>query len=206
MMRSRFINDLDSIKEMSSKVNQLILISYERLDLYLDSKNKENLDHVMELYDDIRRGAGGVENFCFELLALQQPVASDLRFLQMEIKLASTQKRIASHLTSVALILKEYDLTEEELGFLKKFIGNEKEMAIDSMNSFVNDDKDLAHKTMEKDEINNKLFVDAINYSAKLNKDDKIGAVELSSKILLFKYFERLGDRLRRVAELATRL
>ena len=74
------------------------------------------------------------------------------------------------------------------------------------MKAFVDDDKDLAHKTIDKDEINNKLFVDAINYTAKLNKDDKIGAVELSNKILLFKYFERLGDRLRRVAELATRL
>lgn len=38
------------------------------------------------------------------------------------------------------------------------------------------------------------------------NKNDRIDAVELSNKILLFKYFERLGDRFARVADLATRL
>ena len=205
-MRIRFNNDLESIKEMSKEVSQLILISYDRIDLYLDKKNEENLDHVIELFDDIRRGASGIERFCFELLALQQPVASDLRLLQMEIKLASTFKRIASHLNSVAEILKSYNINEQEKYFLKKFIENEKSMLEDGIGAFVKNDKDKAIATREKDTINNTLFVDAITFAADENKNDKIGPVELSNKILLFKYFERLGDRIARVADLATRL
>lgn len=205
-MRTRFNSNLGSIKDMTREVSQLILISYDRIDLYLDNKNDENLDHVIELYDDIRRGASGVESFCFELLALQQPVAKDLRLLQMEIKLASTFKRIASHLNSVAEILKSYWLSEKEIDFLKKFIENEKIMLEDGIEAFVTNNKDLALDTIEKDQINNDLFIDAINFAADENKNDKISAVELSNKILLFKYFERLGDRLARVAELATRL
>ena len=205
-MRTRFNSDLGSIKDMSKEVSQLILISYDRIDLYLDNKNDENLDHVIELYDDIRRGAAGIERFCFELLALQQPVAKDLRLLQMEIKLASTFKRIASHLNSVAEILKSYGLSEKEIVFLKKFIENEKNMLEDGIEAFVTNNKDLALSTIEKDQINNDLFIDAINFAADENKNDMIGPVELSNKILLFKYFERLGDRLARVADLATRL
>lgn len=205
-MRTRFNSDLGSIKDMSKEVSQLILISYDRIDLYLDNKNDENLDHVIELYDDIRRGASGIERFCFELLALQQPVAKDLRLLQMEIKLASTFKRIASHLNSVAEILKSYGLSEKEIVFLKKFIENEKNMLEDGIEAFMTNNKDLALTTIEKDQINNDLFIDAINFAADENKNDMIGPVELSNKILLFKYFERLGDRLARVADLATRL
>lgn len=205
-MRTRFNSNLGSIKDMTREVSQLILISYDRIDLYLDNKNDENLDHVIELYDDIRRGASGIESFCFELLALQQPVAKDLRLLQMEIKLASTFKRIASHLNSAAEILKSYWLSEKEIDFLKKFIENEKNMLEDGIEAFVTNNKDLALDTIEKDQINNDLFIDAINFAADENKNDKISAVELSNKILLFKYFERLGDRLARVAELATRL
>lgn len=205
-MRTRFNSDLGSIKDMSKEVSQLILISYDRIDLYLDNKNDENLDHVIELYDDIRRAASGIESFCFELLALQQPVAKDLRLLQMEIKLASTFKRIASHLNSAAEILKSYWLSEKEIDFLKKFIKNEKNMLEDGIGAFVTNNKDLALATIEKDQINNDLFMDAINFAADENKNDKISAVELSNKILLFKYFERLGDRLARVADLATRL
>ena len=205
-MRTRFNSDLGSIKDMSKEVSQLILISYDRIDLYLDNKNDENLDHVIELYDDIRRGASGIERFCFELLALQQPVAKDLRLLQMEIKLASTFKRIASHLNSVAEILKSYGLSEKEIVFLKKFIENEKNMLEDGIEAFMTNNKDLAVTTIEKDQINNDLFIDAINFAADENKNDMIGPLELSNKILLFKYFERLGDRLARVADLATRL
>ena len=205
-MRTRFNSDLGSTKDMSKEVSQLILISYDRIDLYLDNKNDENLDHVIELYDDIRRAASGIESFCFELLALQQPVAKDLRLLQMEIKLASTFKRIASHLNSAAEILKSYWLSEKEIDFLKKFIKNEKNMLEDGIGAFVSNNKDLALATIEKDQINNDLFMDAINFAADENKNDKIGPVELSNKILLFKYFERLGDRTARIADLATRL
>ena len=205
-MRTRFNSDLGSIKEMSKEVTQLILISYDRIDLYLDNKNDENLDHVIELYDDIRRGAEGLERLCFELLALQQPVARDLRLLQMEIKLASTFKRIASHLNSVAEILKNYEISDKETFFIKQFIENDKKMGEDGIEAFVKNNKDLALSTIEKDEINNKLFVDAITFAADENKNDRIDAVELSNKILLFKYFERLGDRLARMADLATRL
>ena len=205
-MRTRFNSDLGSIKEMSKEVTQLILISYDRIDLYLDNKNDENLDHVIELYEDIRRGAEGLERLCFELLALQQPVARDLRLLQMEIKLASTFKRIASHLNSVAEILKNYEISDKETFFIKQFIENEKKMVEDGIEAFVKNNKDLALSTIEKDEINNKLFVDAITFAADENKNDRIDAVELSNKILLFKYFERLGDRLARMSDLATRL
>ena len=206
MMRTRFTSDLSTIKSMSEEINQLIIISYDMIDLYLENNNEDNLDHLIDLNDDIRSGASGIERLCFELLALQQPVATDLRLIQMEIKLASTQKRIASHLESVAEILKNYNLSDKEKRLLKDFVDNQRNMAKDGIQAFVTNDKDLARLTIDKDEINNKVFVEAITYAANENKDDKIGAVELANKILLFKYFERLGDRLARVADLATRL
>ena len=124
----------------------------------------------------------------------------------MSIKLASTFKRIASHLAQASMIMIEYPLTEEEVDFVKRFISNQKQMASDSINSFINNDNDLGLKTIEDDEVNNKLFVEAVNYIADLNKNNSIGAIELSEKVLLYKYFERLGDRLARVGDLATRL
>ena len=124
----------------------------------------------------------------------------------MEIKLSSTQKRIASHLVSVAEILKNYRLSDKEKSLIKNFVDNQKSMSKDGIDAFVTDNKELARATIDKDEINNKVFVEAITYAANENKNDNIGAVELANKILLFKYFERLGDRLARVADLATRL
>ena len=79
-------------------------------------------------------------------------------------------------------------------------------MAENSIDSFINNDNDLGLKTIEDDEINNNLFEEAVNYIADQNKSNAIGALELSEKVLLYKYYERLGDRLARVGDLATRL
>lgn len=205
-MRTRYRQDLDQVKTMSTEIMELVILCYDKIDLYLDNYNRKNLEEIVDLNDDIRRKASDVERFCFELLALQQPVATDLRFLQMSIKLASTYKRISSHMAQASMIMLEYSLSEKEEEFLKRFIVNQKQMAENSIEAFTNNDNDLGLKTIEDDEVNNNLFEEAINYIADENKKSAIGAIELSEKVLLYKYFERLGDRLARIGDLATRL
>lgn len=205
-MRTRYRQDLDSIKNMCEELMELVILCYDKLDLFLDNGNRTNLEEIVDLNEDIRRKATDVERFCFELLALQQPVAADLRFLQMTIKLASTYKRISSHIAQASMILLEYPLTEEEVNLNKRFISNQRQMAENSISSFINNDNDLGLKTIEDDEINNNLFEEAVNYIADQNKSNSISALELSEKVLLYKYYERLGDRLARVGDLATRL
>ena len=205
-MRTRYRQDLSSVRSMANELMELVVLCYDKIDLYLENQNKRNLEEIIELNDDIRRNASDIERFCFELLALQQPVAKDLRFLQMSIKLASTYKRISSHLAQASMILLEYSLNEQEADYVKRFIANEKQMAISSIDSFVNNDNDLGLKTIEDDEVNNSLFEESIGYIAEQNKKNAIGPMELSEKVLLYKYFERLGDRLARIGDLATRL
>ena len=184
-MRTRYRQDLDEVRQMANELMELVILCYDKIDLYLENNNKTNLEEIIDLNDDIRRNASDIERFCFELLALQQPVARDLRFLQMSIKLASTYKRISSHLAQASMILIEYSLTSEEIDFIKRFIENEKQMAVNSIESFVNNDNDLGLKTIEDDEVNNALFEKAITYIADLNKQNSINALELSEKVLL---------------------
>lgn len=205
-MRTRYRQDLDSVRSMANELMELVVLCYDKIDLYLENQNKKNLEEIIDLNDDIRRNAADIERFCFELLALQQPVAKDLRFLQMSIKLSSTYKRISGHLAQVSMILLEYSLNDQEIEFVKRFITNEKQMATNSIESFVNNDNDLGLKTIEDDEVNNSLFEEAIGYISEQNKKNAIGPMELSEKVLLYKYFERLGDRLARIGDLATRL
>ena len=79
-------------------------------------------------------------------------------------------------------------------------------MAAASIRAFLENDLELAQITIENDQVNNDLFAESIEYIARENKASKIGAMELSEKVLLYKYFERLGDRIARVADLAARL
>lgn len=205
-MRTRYIEDLDSIRDMEKNVSELIKLSYDRFKLYLENGDKNNLEEIIELDHDTRQYAADIERFCYDLLALQQPVARDLRFLQMSIKLASTYKRISNHLAQAAAIILEFPLRDVEKDFVKAFIKNQKTMNDNGIQSFEDNDNELALRTIEDDEINNELFEDCIHYLVKLTKQDQITAMELSEKVLFYKYFERLGDRLAKVADYTTRL
>ncbi|MDU6791432.1 MAG: PhoU domain-containing protein [Anaerococcus sp.] len=205
-MRTRYIEDLDNIREMEKNVSELIQLSYDRFVLYLENGQKNNLEEIIDLDHDTRQYAADIERFCYDLLALQQPVARDLRFLQMSIKLASTYKRISNHIAQAAAIILEFPLREEEKEFVKTFIKNQKNMNLNGIQSFEDNNNELALKTIEDDEINNKLFEDCIHYLVKLTKSDQITPMELSEKVLFYKYFERLGDRLAKIADYSTRL
>ncbi len=205
-MRKKYNEDLDNIKKMAKDLMDYVIISYEKIGQFIENSKEDELKDIIDLHDDIRRKASDIERLSFELMALQQPVAGDLKLLQMSMKLASSFKRIAGHFEQVSFILGEYALNESEKDFVNKFIENETKMAKDAINSFVNYDKDLAKETIKQDEVNNKLFEEAISYISSENKKDNIGPMELSEKVLLYKYFERLGDRLARVADLSTRL
>lgn len=205
-MRTRYIEDLGSIRDMERNVSELIKLSYDRFKLYLENEDKNNLEEIIDLDHDIRQYAADIERFCYDLLALQQPVAKDLRFLQMSIKLASTYKRISNHIAQAAAIILEFPLRDVEKDFVKAFIKNQKTMNDNGIQSFEDNDNELALRTIEYDQINNELFEDCINYLIKLTKQDQITAMELSEKVLFYKYFERLGDRLAKVADYTTRL
>lgn len=205
-MRTRYIEDLNNIREMEKNVSELIEVSYDRFILYVENNQKNNLEEIIDLDHDIRQYGADIERFCYDLLALQQPVARDLRFLQMSIKLASTYKRISNHLAQAAAIILEFPLRDEEREFVKEFIKNQKDMNINSIQSFEDNDNELALRTIEDDQINNKLFEDCIYYLVKLTKTDQITPMELSEKVLFYKYFERVGDRLAKIADYSTRL
>ena len=123
-MRTRYIEDLNNIREMEKNVSELIEVSYDRFILYIENNQKNNLEEIIDLDHDIRQYGADIERFCYDLLALQQPVARDLRFLQMSIKLASTYKRISNHLAQAAAIILEFPLRDEEREFVKEFIKN----------------------------------------------------------------------------------
>lgn len=205
-MRIKYNEDLDNIKKMAKELMDYVIISYEKISQFIENSKEDELRDLVDIHDDIRRKASDIERLSFELMALQQPVAKDLKLLQMSMKLASSFKRIAGHFEQVSFILGDYSLNESEKDFLNKFIANETKMAKDAIDSFVNYDMDLAKETIKQDEVNNKLFEEAISYISNENKKDNIAPMELSEKVLLYKYFERLGDRLARVADLATRL
>ena len=123
-MRTKYCGDLANIKSMEENLSELLVLAYERFELYLKNNDDENIHEISDLDHDINRKASDIERYCYDLLALQQPVAKDLRFLQMSIKMASNYKRISNHLAQAGIIVLDFPLREEEKEFDRKSKAN----------------------------------------------------------------------------------
>lgn len=204
-MREKFDEDLLEIRSLIAKEAGLIKQIYKLFEDHLDNEDKEILDDIISLTDEIRKMNARIERSCMNLMALQQPVASDLRFLQMAIKYASSSNRIANYFEQMVSILENYTLRDEEKDFVRQIIDVQEEMVYEGIEGFVEKDEEVSKANIKRDDKVDSLFHDSVVYICNLIKDNKIEPEEVAEKILFFKYFERLGDRLARISNLALR-
>lgn len=145
-----------------------------------------------------------IEERAIDLLALRQPMASDLRFITTGMKINAELERIADLAVNIAQ--RVLDLADKPL--LKPLIDIPKltviarSMVRDAINAFVNRDEALAKKVIasdpEADRLRNLIYDELINEF--MVKDGKTAprAVPL---ILVARHLERICDHATYIAE-----
>ena len=101
MPRESYQDKLDDLREDVLYMSEVVL---ERLRLGLDALEQKDDDlawEVIEGDDEINRMYLDLEQDCIDLLALQQPVASDLRFIAASFKIITDLERIADLATNL---------------------------------------------------------------------------------------------------------
>jgi phosphate transport system protein len=109
---------------------------------------------VIENDDEINATELLIDQQCLKLLALKQPMAIDLRYITMAMKINLGLERIGDQAVNIAertLLLKEEPFLMKPLG-LNTRAGISQQMLRDSMDSFVNRDVKLAESVVERDD------------------------------------------------------
>ncbi len=127
----------------------------ERLRLGLDAleqKDPETAREVIEGDHEINQMYLELEQDCIDLLALQQPVASDLRFIAASFKIITDLERIADLATNLA----EYSEGAERDVFPEVDIQGVAdvvtEMIETSMDAYADEDADLCYAIAQRDD------------------------------------------------------
>lgn len=144
-----------------------------------------------------------VEERCIELLALQQPLATDLRRITSALKISNDLERVGDHAVNVAGCAKTLlrgtsapslpelpALTEKAIGMLRE-----------ALDAFVRRDAEAARRLVrrddEVDELNRQLFATLM---ARMIRDPQ--QVEPSMTLVLVgRNLERIGDLATNIAE-----
>jgi len=144
-----------------------------------------------------------VDNRCFRLLALHQPMATDLRAIVAAVKINTDLERVGDLAVNIAEAGTRYisHPPVKKLIDIPQMGDIAQSMLRDALDAFVKRDTRLAHEVLNEDDrldsLKTQVFRDLLTY---MLKDQ--GTVEPSlDLILVSRHLERIGDHATNIAE-----
>jgi len=145
-----------------------------------------------------------IEKKCINLIALQQPLAKDLREIAAILKIITDLERIGDLAVNIARMSLKYSKEEfiKPLIDLPKMESLIKQMIRESLDSFVNRDPELARKTAimddQVDEYYEKIYTELLEILATRHEIKREKVVEL---LFVGRYLERMADHVTNICE-----
>jgi phosphate transport system protein len=144
-----------------------------------------------------------IEAGCFRLIALQQPVGSDLRRLGTMLKLVTDLERMGDHAVAISkktrrLMQEPYPKPLIDIPEMAKLVI---EMVHDSLNAFIAKDKQLAEEVAVRDDqvdkLFSKIFSDLLDIMTKHEQTISQG----THLLFVAQYLERIADHVTNICE-----
>jgi len=187
--------------DMASSVQQMIKISID----VVVKRDKELAKEVFSIEREVNLDEIFVDDTCLKLIALNQPVGSDLRFITSAMRINSDLERMgdeAVNICETGLELLEYPELKPLID-IPKMVVLVTEMVKESIESFNLSDTELAQKVLEKDdavdELKRIILKDLIEYMIETN--DRSTVIRAMNLVSIAKRLERLGDHATNVCE-----
>jgi len=202
MARERYLKHLDMLKESVlsfGKTVESIFSDSMIAVIDLDVKRAEKIFAVEAKVDEFE---DEIEVSILDLLALQQPIASDLRLIISALKISADLKRIMGLSINIAKIPGKI-----EGGHIKPLVDSKKMANIaaymleNSLKAFETRDQELARATAARDDEVDTLFytvwVELIEMMAK----DKNIISKATYLLFMIRYIERIADHCCNICE-----
>jgi len=169
----------------------------------LVSRDPVRLDGVLKGDEPINQLHVEIDGLAFRLLALHQPMASDLRVIVAALKINSDLERVGDMAVNIAEAAHRYLALPpvKPLLDLPRMAEIAQTMLRDALDAFVKRDVDLAQSVLVRDDLldnyKTQIFRELLTYM--LQDPTKIEAgLEL---ILISRHLERIGDHATNIAE-----
>ena len=197
-----FHDQLDELKQrllrMSERAESLVDVAVEAL----LTRDADKAQVVIAGDREVDRLEVEIESMAVELLALQQPMARDLRFIISAIKASSDLERVGDHAVNIAqsamsIIASKSDITPDAA--IEEMARRARQMLAQAIDAFVRADGGLGRAVClmddEVDKLNDGLFRIVVTH---ILEDPK--TISTAIELLL------VGRNLERVADLSTNI
>lgn len=187
------------IEKLRTRLIKMCSIVDEQLDFAIravEENDAEIANLIIEQDRKVNKHDVKVDKFCQKLLALNQPVAMDLRFIMAALTINHNLERMGDLSKNIAFAsrdIKRRPLFFDEIDFAAT-ANIAKEMAKNSIDSFIQNDSKLAMQTILMDDKLDDEVKKADGRIKSILKKDKGNVDDALNYYAIFHHLERLGD------------
>jgi len=202
-MKRHLQRELESLKKQILSLGAMAEESVHMAVRAFETKDGELARRIIESDRKIDAAEVEVEEECLKIIALHQPVAVDLRFINIVIKINNDLERVGDEAVNIAERVENIS-KRLPLSFPFDFAPMAEKaeaMLKDSLDALVNQDVDLAYKVcLDDDDVDrmNHMIYDEVKEAIKKQPDR---VAYLLNLLLIARHLERIGDHATNIAE-----
>ena len=190
--------------------DKLLLMSYNAERMISDSihsfvnRRPALAEEVINRDDEMDRLEIEIDSLGYEILALEQPVGSDLRFIATTLKIVKDLERIGDIAVNIAERVLEL-IQEPQLGRLTDLpimADAAQKILKQSLDAFVNSDVELAEKIIVNDKMVDAMYEQIFRKTLIYMLEDPRSISRALKLIFIAKHLERVADHSANIAEM----
>ena len=203
MPRTNFKKQLEQLNDQMITMGSMIENAIETAIAALVSQDTERAEEAIAYDMEIDAQERKIEQLCYQLLLMQQPVAGDLRLVSATMKMITDMERIGDHASDISelTLLMAGKPYLREITDIEQMAKETTVMVTNSVDAYVNRELKLAQEVISRDDLVDDLFnkvKSEIIGEIRTGLDDGEQTTDL---LMAAKYFERIGDHATNIAE-----
>ena len=203
-VRKNFHHELDIVRDDLVRMAGLVEEALARATRAFLDGDLAVAEQIMQGDDAIDALALSVEEHCYQLLALQQPMASDLRALMTAIRMCAEIERsgdLVANIMKAARRIYGAEIDPKMRGLLERMGGQVHRLFRLSIDAYVDKDVGLASALDDIDDEIDDLHVDFIQSIFETRESGELPLQVAVQLALVGRFYERIGDHAVNIGE-----
>ncbi|HYL14698.1 MAG TPA: phosphate signaling complex protein PhoU [Terriglobales bacterium] len=202
-MRTRFQQGLDELRQKLLRMGGLAEQAVDRACQAYVERDLTRCHMVLENESLINAAEREIDELAFDLLALQQPMAVDLRFILAVTKINSDLERVGDQAVNIAeRVMDMVELPPAELPIdIPRMAAAVSAMVRRALESFIEAKAELAQAVLEMDNVVDRMRDEAFIVLVRKMNDTPAVTRQALDALLIARNLERVADHATNIAE-----
>jgi phosphate transport system protein len=202
-MRTRFQQGLEDLREKLLRMGGLAEQAVERACQAYKDRDLNRCHQVLENETLINAAEREIDEAAFDLMAMQQPMAVDLRFLLAVVKINADLERVGDQAVNIAeRVMDMVELPAVELPVdMPRMATAVSAMVRRALESFVEGKAELAQAVLEMDNVVDRMRDEAFIVLVKQMNTNPDSTRQALDALLIARNLERVADHATNIAE-----